>query len=176
MVSLSPSVALAVDVRPAGAQDSPEVTASSSTERLLTIGYQGRSLKGLIARLVANDVRLLLDIREVARSRRPEFNANRLAAAAQAAGIAYRHVPKLGSSRKLRAHLYETRDFERFAGFYLAYVRRWRVSEVRSVANAARREGTVCILCYESDHALCHRDIVAAEALRAHRKLEVLHL
>ncbi len=146
-----------------------------ATERLVTIGYQGRSLHGMIARLVANDVRLLLDIRAVARSRRPEFNAKRIAAAAGAAGIAYRHVPELGSSRKLRAHLYETRDFDRFAGLYLAYVRRWRLPEVHSVAKAARA-GTVCILCYEADHALCHRGIVASEALRTHRKLEVLHL
>lgn len=156
--------------------DAREVAVTLSTERLVTIGYQGRTLHELIARLVAHDVRLLLDIRAVARSRRPEFNASRLAEAAHTAGISYRHVPELGSSRKLRAHLYETRDFDRFAGFYLAYVRRWRLSEVRSVANAARREGTVCILCYESDYALCHRGIVAAEALRAHRKLEILHL
>lgn len=147
-----------------------------SPDRLLTIGYEGRTLRGLIRRLVDNDVDVLLDIREVARSRRPDFNSGRLAAAAVRAGIAYRHIPELGSSRKLRVHLYETRDFDRFAGYYLAYVRRWRLAEVRSVARAARIEGTVCILCYESDHARCHRGIVAAEALRTHRQLEVLHL
>jgi uncharacterized protein (DUF488 family) len=144
--------------------------------RLVTIGYQGRSLDGLVRRLVANDVRLLLDIRQVARSRRPDFNGSRIASAVAAAGIRYRHVPNLGSSRRLRTHLFETRDFDRFAGLYLAYVRRWRLADVRAVASAARREGTVAILCYESDHAACHRGIVAAEALRTHRKLEVLHL
>jgi hypothetical protein len=45
--------------------------------RLLTIGYQGRSLADLVQRLVANDVQLLLDLRRVARSRRPEFNRDR---------------------------------------------------------------------------------------------------
>ena len=149
---------------------------SDSRERLLTIGYQGRTLADLLERLVANDVRLLLDVRQVARSRRPEFNARRIASAAEAAGIAYRHLPELGSSRRLREHLHETHDFDRFAGLYLAYVRRWRQSEVRALATTVRREGTVCILCYESDPASCHRGIVAAEALRTHRKLEILHL
>lgn len=144
--------------------------------RLVTIGYQGRSLDGLVRRLARHDVRLLLDIRKVARSRRPEFNGQRIADALERAGIGYEHVPNLGSSPALRAHLYETNDFDRFAGFYLAYVRRWRVSEVRAVANAARREGTIAILCYESDHSACHRGIVAAEALRTHRQLEILHL
>lgn len=149
---------------------------TSERFRLVTIGYQGRSLDDLVRRLVRNDVQLLLDIRQSARSRRPEFNGSRIAEAATHVGIRYRHVPSLGSSRHLRAHLYETGDFDRFAGFYLGYVRRWRRKDVRDIAAAARREGTVAILCYEADHELCHRGIVAAELLRTHRQLQVLHL
>jgi len=145
-------------------------------ERLATIGYQGRTLRQLVRRLLDHDVRVLLDIRKVARRRRPDFNRNRIEAALGRAGIEYRHLPDLGSSRRLRKHLYETGDFERFRGLYLSYVRRWRLSEVRALANEARREGTICILCYESDAASCHRGIVAAEALRTHRKLKILHL
>jgi uncharacterized protein (DUF488 family) len=143
---------------------------------LYTIGYQGRTLGQLIGRLTRNDVRTLLDIRQSARSRRPEFNGSRIAAAVERAGITYRHVPELGSSRKLRKQLYLTNDFDRFAGFYLAYVRRWRMSELQDLARTAQREGSVAILCYESDHEACHRSIVAAEALRTQRKLEILHL
>lgn len=149
---------------------------AASSERLATIGYQGRTLRQLVRRLAENDVRVLLDIRKVARSRRPDFNGHRIEAAVGRAGITYRHVPTLGSSRRLREHLYETGDFERFRGLYLAYVRRWRRSEVRALASEARREGTICILCYESDATTCHRGIVAAEALRADGKLEILHL
>lgn len=142
-------------------------TEPASGSRLLTIGYQGRSLAELVARLRARDVRLLVDVREVARSRRPEFNQGRLAAALDAAGIGYRHAPDLGSPGSLRRALYETGDFERFAGLYLAYVRRWRMDDVANLTRTVRREGTVCILCYESDAASCHRHIVATEALRA---------
>ena len=142
-------------------------TGSGAGSRLLTIGYQGRSLPDLVARLRARDVRLLVDVREVARSRRPEFNQRRLAAALDEAGIAYRHSPELGSPGSLRRALYESGDFERFAGLYLAYVRRWRMDDVAGLTRAVRREGTVCILCYESDAASCHRHIVATEAMRA---------
>src|SRR3990170_5497842 len=136
-----------------------DMTDTTERFRLVTIGYQGRSLDELVRRLVRNEVRLLLDVRQIARSRRPEFNGTRIAAAAEKAAIRYRHVPLLGSSRRLRAHLFETRDFERFAGFYLAYVRRWRLADVRAVATAARREGVICILCYEHEAATCHRGI-----------------
>jgi uncharacterized protein (DUF488 family) len=143
---------------------SPEPASGS---RLLTIGYQGRSLSDLVRRLRQRRVVLLVDVREIARSRRPEFNAAPLAAALERAGIRYEHAPQLGSPTRLRKALYESGDFERFAGLYLAFVRRWRTDDVADLARVVRREGTVCILCYESDAELCHRHIVATEALRA---------
>lgn len=66
----------------------------------------------------------------------------------------------------MRRALYESGDFERFADLYLAYVRRWRLSAVSELLTLLTREGTACILCYESDHAACHRSIVASEVLR----------
>lgn len=150
----------------------------ASGSRLLTIGYQGRSLEQLVRRLKSREVQLLVDVREIARSRRPEFNQGRLSAALEHAGIRYQHAPELGSPGSLRRALYETGDFDRFAGLYLAYVRRWRLNDVADLTRTVRREGAVCILCYESDAALCHRHIVATEALRAWggRALSVEHL
>src|SRR5258708_7875988 len=139
----------------------------ASGSRLLTIGYQGRSLEGLVRRLRSRDVRLLVDVREIARSRRPEFNQSRLSDALERAGIRYQHAPELGSPTAMRRALYETGDFDRFAGLYLAYVRRWRLDDVASLTRLVRREGTVCILCYENEASACHRHIVASEALRA---------
>lgn len=167
-----------VDLTRPTTHHAPVRTASTSGSRLLTIGYQGRSLADLVGRLQARDVRLLVDVRETARSRRPEFNQNRLAAALDAAGIAYRHSPELGSPGSLRRALYESGDFERFAGLYLAYVRRWHSEDVSDLSRAVRREGPVCILCYETDASACHRGIVASEALRARggRGIIVEHL
>ncbi len=150
----------------------------ASGSRLLTIGYQGRSLAELVRRLRSHDVRLLVDVREIARSRRPEFNGARLAHALEHAAIRYQHAPELGSPSSLRRVLYETGDFERFADLYLAYVRRWRADDVVGLTRLVQREGTVCILCYESDATQCHRHIVAAEALRSRggRQLVIEHL
>jgi uncharacterized protein (DUF488 family) len=135
-------------------------------------------LPDLVRRLGERRVVVLIDVREIARSRRPEFNAAPLAAALHRAGIRYEHAPQLGSPTRLRKALYESGDFDRFAGLYLAYVRRWRTDDVADLMRAVRREGTVCILCYESDAEMCHRHIVAAEALRVRggRGLVVEHI
>ena len=118
-------------------------------------------------RLRTHGVRLLVDVRAVARSRRPEFNGVRLAAALERAGIRYQHAGELGSPGSLRRALHESGDFERFAGLYLAHLRRWRKDDVADLRRLVRREGTVCILCYENEAARCHRHIVASEILRA---------
>lgn len=148
----------------------------ASGSQLLTIGYQGRSVSDLVRRLRAHDVRVLVDVRERALSRRPDFNGVRLSAALERAGIVYRHIPELGSKSSLRQTLWETKDFERFAGLYLAYLRRWRLGDVNVLARLVHREGVVCILCYELDADSCHRRILAEEAQRQGRRFEVLHL
>ncbi len=139
----------------------------ASGSHLLTIGYQGRTLPEVVRRLRVRDVRLLVDVRKVARSRRPEFNHWRLAEALNGAGIEYKHAPALGSPSSLRRLLYETGDFDRFAGLYLAYVRRWQMTALAGLTRLVRKNGRVCILCYETDAMSCHRHIVAAEAIRA---------
>jgi len=94
------------------------------------------------------------------------------------AGIRYEHMPELGSPSSLRRALHETGDFDRFADLFLAYVRRWRTGDVAGLTRLVRREGTVCILCYESDAAQCHRRILATEAVRVRggRALIVQHI
>jgi hypothetical protein len=100
-----------------------------------------------VRRLRNRDVRVLVDVSEIGRSRRPEFNERFLATALERAGIRYQHALELGSPSAMRRALYESGDFERFAGLYLAYVRRRRLDDVASLTRLVRREGTVCILC-----------------------------
>jgi len=94
----------------------------------------------------------------------------------RAKGIDYLHIPTLGSKTAARHDLYETGDFERFAGLYLSYVRRWRVPDLKELCRLASREGVVCIMCYEADHEQCHRSIVASEAIRLRSTVHVEHI
>ena len=142
---------------------------------LFTVGYQGASAVSVIARLRRHGVRTLLDVRERARSRRPEFNRARLEAALAAHGIAYVHDAELGSPVRIRRKFYEGGDYPEFARSYRAYLRRWRLPQVRRLAWLSSRT-SVALLCYEADAEACHRGILAKETRALRPSLEVLHL
>lgn len=160
-----------------GGDEAPAHSArmAKQSATLFTVGYQGASAASLIARLQRKGVRMLLDVRERPRSRRPEFNQARLEAALAAHGIAYLHDARLGSPARMRRKFYADGDFPELARSYRAYVRRWCLPRVRRLAWLTRR-GPVALLCYEADAAACHRGILADEARALRPSLEVLHL
>jgi uncharacterized protein (DUF488 family) len=106
--------------------------------------------------------------------RHPQFNAERLAASLQEAGIAYTHMASLGGRRTPRedsANL-GLRD-EGFRGFadYMATLPFERA--LRELLRGAR-EGSTAIMCAESLPWRCHRSLIA-DALVAWG-LRVVHL
>ena len=59
------------------------------TKRLFTIGYEQTPAKAVLDELEASGVKLLVDVRAVASSRRPGFSKNQLAAGLDERGISY---------------------------------------------------------------------------------------
>ncbi len=69
--------------------------------RIWTIGHGQRDLADLLALLRENGIATLVDVRSFPGSRRyPHFGKDALAAALQAAGVAYVHIPELGGRRR----------------------------------------------------------------------------
>ena len=62
------------------------------TKRLFTIGYEQTPAKAVLDELEHAGVKLLVDVRAVASSRRPGFSKNQLAAGLDERGIAYLHL------------------------------------------------------------------------------------
>ena len=73
-----------------------------NTPELLTIGYEGTTSAEVLALLRASGVKLLIDVRAVASSRKPGFSKTRLAAGLQEAGIGYLHLQGLGTPKEGR--------------------------------------------------------------------------
>ena len=72
--------------------------------RIYTIGHSTRTLDELVAALRSFEIRTLVDIRTVPRSRHtPQFNREDLGPRLRDRGIDYRHLPGLGGLRKPRA-------------------------------------------------------------------------
>ena len=73
--------------------------------RLLTIGYEGRTLENYLNALIRSSVTLLCDVRKNALSRKYGFSKNTLAAACDGVGIRYEHLPELGIESRQRQRL-----------------------------------------------------------------------
>lgn len=121
-----------------------------------TIGYGRFGLSAFIDTLRAARITALIDVRELANSRRAGFSKRALSAGLEEAGISYRHLkplgtPKAGRQANIRG------DMEAF----------WPIVETalaRPEAELALRETAaiaalqrVCLMCLEEDPKRCHR-------------------
>jgi len=127
---------------------------------LMTIGYQRAGAADFVAALKAHRVATLIDVREVAWSRRREYARKALAETLAAAGIAYVHLKGLGTPKSGRAAA-KAGDRAGFEAIFAAHTRTPEFqSDLAAAADIARRGGA-CLMCYERDPNNCHRQIVA---------------
>lgn len=127
-------------------------------KKLFTIGYEGAKLDDFVETLRAVNITVLLDIREIPVSRRRGFSKTALGQTIEASGITYRHERRLGSPRAIRHRLREDGDYERFFRDFEQYLDKQRALLQKL---ALELKGNVVLMCYEKDHADCHRDSVA---------------
>ena len=128
--------------------------------KLYTIGYEKVGQADFVAALKAAKVKTLVDVREVANSRRAGFAKKSLAAALDEAGIAYVHMKALGTPKLGReaARKGDTKTMTRiFEAKLVEPESQMALSETAELA----KNGRTCIMCLEHDWHGCHRAIVA---------------
>jgi len=127
---------------------------------LMTIGYEGLDLPQFLAFLTANDVEVLVDVREIAASRKRGFAKTALSRALSETGIDYTHMRNLGSPSPIRKRLRTDRDYDAFFGAYDEHLdgQREALLELQDLVSSHKR---VCLMCFERDHERCHRSHVA---------------
>jgi uncharacterized protein (DUF488 family) len=139
-----------------------------------TVGYEGATLAGVLAALKEAGIAVLIDVRELPLSRRAGFSKRPLQAAAAEVGIEYLHLRALGTPKEGRLAA-RNGEHDRF----------WAIVEERLQSPEAafdlQQAATVaaarpsCLLCFEADHAECHRDRVA-ELMAERYGFAVAHL
>ena len=141
---------------------------------IFTIGYQGRTIAGLVEILKANRIDVLLDIRYTPWSRRPDFRKGCLSRTLEETGIRYVHLRHFGSTPALRDDLHATGRWERFAEAYIAHLESLNGNLDASLEPYSNER--VCLLCLESNPHECHRSLLAAALLRQGLASSVVHL
>src|SRR6266568_2900144 len=129
--------------------------------KLFTIGYEQTPAKAVLDELERTGVKLLVDVRAVAASRRPGFSKNQLAAGLDERGISYLHLRGLGTPKSGREAA-RSGQFGLLHKIYSAHLKTAQAKEELDELSAlVKKSSPVCILCYERDHSHCHRQWIA---------------
>jgi uncharacterized protein (DUF488 family) len=141
---------------------------------LATIGYEDSKLADFLGTLQAANITRLIDVRQLAMSRRPGFAKNALTAALTSVGIEYVHLKGLGDPKEGRVAA-RAGDDSRFRRVFSAHM----ITEAAQVDLAKAIElvsqGGACLMCYERNHVTCHRSIVA-KAISDNLPASIRHL
>jgi uncharacterized protein (DUF488 family) len=132
-----------------------------TSDPLFTIGYEQTPARSVFDELQRAGVRLLVDVRAVVSSRRPGFSKSQLAAELAERGISYLHLRGLGTPKEGRMAARKG-DATTLSRIYAAHLKTTQAREdMDRLAALVKTAGPVCLLCYERDHANCHRSFIA---------------
>lgn len=152
---------------------------ASSLPPVFTIGHSTHSFDEFAELLEQEHVQRVIDVRKLTGSARfPQFNADALAPALQARGIAYRHIAALGGRRgrtlakgEPSPNSYWTNtSFRRYADYALTDDFAAGVDDLQAVSQDQR----CTLMCAEAVWWRCHRRIISDYLLLSGR--EVRHI
>ena len=142
---------------------------------VMTIGHSTRPIKEFIHLLKAHQVKRLVDVRTIPRSRHnPQFNRSELSAALHSARLHYKYMRGLGGLRHARPDSINTAwhnaSFRGFADYMQTPEFGKNLDDLITFAKSER----IAIMCAEAVPWRCHRSLIA-DALLA-RGIEVLEI
>jgi uncharacterized protein (DUF488 family) len=130
-----------------------------------TIGHSTRSIGEFVDLLSTAEIRLVVDVRTIPRSRNnPQYNSQMLFAVLSEAQVAYEHIAALGGLRGSRQDVpenvnafWENRGFHNFADYALSAEYRLGLARLREAGHTTQ----CAIMCAEAVWWRCHRRIIA---------------
>lgn len=142
---------------------------------VFTAGYQGREIEEFLEYLNSHDIQRIVDVREIPLSRKKGFSKSLLRQRLAENDIDYIHIKALGSPSHLRKKVYQDKDFDYFFDKYEEHLKTCR--EELEELHKSINEKLSCLLCFEREHANCHRSVVANRVSRINgTHLEIKHI
>ena len=135
------------------------------THPFFTIGHSTRSISEFLSLLNDAEVRLVIDVRTVPRSRsNPQYNSDALPGSLSAAQIGYLHLASLGGLRGRKHNVpgsvnafWENQSFHNYADYATSAEFQSGLTKLRELGRATR----CAVMCAEAVWWRCHRRIIA---------------
>ncbi len=118
----------------------------ATVKTIYTLGYEGKTLEEFIKLLLDKGINHLVDVRSIPRSRREDFNDDKLKDTLFGKSIMYVHIPALGGM--LEDDYPMAMDRESWRDAY---------HELKELA----AKGPTAMMCLEKDPTRCHRRHIA---------------
>jgi uncharacterized protein (DUF488 family) len=142
---------------------------------MFTIGYEKALPAAVINELKRAKIKLLIDVRAVAASRRPGFSKRQLAAELDEAGIAYLHLQPLGTPADGRTAARAGRTETLFRIYDEHLASKPAQTALDDLVDLLKTRTSVALLCYCRSPHTCHRSRIV-EQVQARLPVAVKHL
>ncbi|MCD4745636.1 MAG: DUF488 domain-containing protein [Bacteroidales bacterium] len=128
---------------------------------LFTIGYEGISLEEYLNRLVKNDVKILVDVRQNPLSMKYGFSKTLLKRYCESLGIKYMHFPEVGIHGNQRQELKNQSDYDNLFLIYKKEILTKTTATQINILNLLKEHKRIALTCFEANICQCHRKHLA---------------
>lgn len=128
---------------------------------LYTIGYEGISLEEYLVRLVKNDVKVLVDVRNNPVSMKYGFSKSQLERYCASLDIAYVHIPEVGIQGDQRQELNTQGDYDQLFDVYRKKNLPNTTIEQQQIFSLLKQHKRIALTCFEANICQCHRKPLA---------------
>ncbi len=128
---------------------------------LYTIGYEGISLEEYLVRLLKNDIKLLVDVRNNPLSMKFGFSKSQLKKYCESVGIQYMHFPEVGITSDQRQELNSQSDYDKLFATYRKNNLTKTIDTQTELLNLLKLHKRIALTCFEADICQCHRKHLA---------------
>lgn len=133
---------------------------------LYTIGYEGISLEAYLNRLIKNDVKTLVDVRNNALSMKFGFSKTQLKTFCAGLNIEYLHIPEVGIKSDQRQELKTQTDYDNLFDIYKKQNLKQTTSYQQQILNLLKDRKRIALTCFEANICQCHRKHLAEAIMK----------
>jgi uncharacterized protein (DUF488 family) len=128
---------------------------------LYTVGYEGISLEAYLNKLIKNDIKVLVDVRNNPLSMKFGFSKTLLKTFCENLSIQYLHIPEVGIQAEYRRGLNSQADYDALFKIYRKNNLTRTASHQQQILDLLIDKKRIALTCFEANICQCHRKHLA---------------
>ena len=150
---------------------------TDSKPGVFTIGYEGLTIDAFLNKLIANNITVVVDVRNNPQSMKYGFSKKSFKQYIESAGMKYIHIPELGIPSSMRKGLGESVSYKSLFKAYETKLLPKQETAIKQLIDLTNQNERIALVCFEANHNFCHRHTLI-EHLQKNKSFKkvVIHL